>query len=103
MKFTNNTFCVLDRSMLVKVAGGAARVTGRSGAADKETLSQLTQVGDALKGLSSQKPAMDPMMMMMMVMMMGGSGGGGGAPAAVAAPPPPPPAAPVVRISNSIR
>ena len=95
-------FAALDRPLLVGVIGGAARVTSRSSGADAEFKTMLAGVTDSIKGLATQKPAMDPMMMVMMMMM--GGGGGGGAPAAAAAPPPPPPAPkPIVSITNSIR
>jgi hypothetical protein len=100
--FNTTPFVDLDRALLIGVAGGAARVTSRSGSADAEIKTMLTGVTDSIKSLATQKPAMDPMMMMVMMMMGGGSGGG--APAAAAAPPPPPPAPkPIVSITNSIR
>jgi hypothetical protein len=101
MSNTNETFSALDRALLSKVAGGAARVTARSSGSDSEIKSLLTGVTDSIKGLANQKPSgMDPMMMMMMMMMGGGGGGGGGAPAAAA--PPAPPAKPIVNITNSV-
>jgi len=93
-------FSALDRALLVGVAGGAARVTSRSSAADSEIKTMLSSVTDSIKGLANQKSGMDPTMMMMM-MMMGGGGGGGGAPPAAAIPPPAP-AKPIVNITNSV-
>ena len=105
MKFTNNhMFSPVDRARLMHVIGGTARVTGRSSAADKDTLTALTNVTNSIKDLAANKnSSSDSMMPMMMMMMMGGGGGGGGAAPAVAPAPAPAPAAPVVRISNSIR
>jgi hypothetical protein len=101
---TRSPFRAIDRALLLVVAGGAARVTARSGGADEQTIKMLTQVTDSIKDLAkNQSSGSDPMQMMMLMMMMGGMGGGGasGAPAAAAAPPPPP-AKPVVSISSSI-
>ena len=84
---------------LEHVAGGASRVSARSGSNDQLT-TMLTQVTSSIKDLASNqnKGGMDPMMMMMMMMMGGGGGGGGGAQAA-AAPAPAPPPLPVVNVS----
>jgi len=92
---------------LVRVLGGASRVTSRSGSNDQLT-TMLTQITSSIQNLSNNKGQMDPSMMMMMLMMMGGGGGGGGGavaapPPAPMAPPPPVPTAPVVNISTSIR
>ncbi|MEO8699068.1 MAG: hypothetical protein ABI867_03460 [Kofleriaceae bacterium] len=96
-------FSSVDRDHLVTVVGGAARVTSKSGSANSEITTMLTQVTDSIKDLAKgNQGGQDPMQMMMMMMMMGGGGGGGGGAPAQAAPPPPP-AAPVVSIRNSIR
>jgi hypothetical protein len=86
---------------LVRVLGGASRVTSRSSSSNDQLTTMLTQITGSIKDLASNKNQSDPMQMMMMMMMMGGGGGGGGAVAAP--PPPPPPAAPVVNISTSVR
>ena len=97
------SFTALDHELLMLVAGGAARVTGRAGAASPEITRMLTDVTSSIKDLAKSKSSgSDPSMMMMMVMMMGGGlGGGGGAPAAASAPSPEPPK-PRITISNSI-
>ena len=87
---------------LVRVLGGASRVTSRSSSNDQLT-TMLTQITQTIQNLANNKSQMDPTMMMMMMMMMGGGGGGGGQVAAAAPPPPPPPAAPVVNISTNVR
>jgi hypothetical protein len=87
---------------LVRVQGGASRVTSRSGSSDQLT-TMLTQITSSIQNLSNNKNQTDPSMMMMMMMMMGGGGGGGGAVAAAPPPPPPAPAAPVVNISTNVR
>ena len=94
-----NTFATIDNADLAKVAGGASRVSARSGSNDQLT-QMLTQVTSSIKDLANNqnKGGMDPMMMMMM--MMGGGGGGGAAAAAPAAPPPPPP---LPQISVNVR
>jgi hypothetical protein len=88
---------------LLRVLGGASRVTSRSSSSSDQLTTMLTQITSSIKDLAGNKNQTDPTMMMMMMMMMGGGGGGGGgapAPAPVAAPPPP---QPVVNISTSIR
>jgi len=97
----NKSFAQLDRMQLSKVAGGAARVSARSGSTDQLT-TMLTGITDSIKDLAKGNQQQDPMQMMMMMMMMGGGGGGGGA-APAPAPAPPPPVAPVVNISTSVR
>jgi hypothetical protein len=94
-------FAALDRMQLKRVAGGAARVTSRSGNTDQLT-TMLTGITDSIKQLATNNTQQqDPMSMMMMMMMMGGGGGGGGSAPAAAAPPPPAP--PVVNISTNVR
>ncbi|HEY0482320.1 MAG TPA: hypothetical protein VGD37_32590 [Kofleriaceae bacterium] len=95
-------FGSITPSDLVRVQGGASRVTSRSGSSSDQLTLMLTQITSSIKDLSTNKNQSDPMQMMMMMMMMGGGGGGGGG-GAVAAPPPPPPAQPVVNISTSVR
>ena len=93
-------FASISSADLTKVAGGAARVTARSGAASSEITSLLSSVTSSIQDLAGQKSSgMDPMMMMMM-MMMGGGGGGG---QAVAAPAPQPATPPVINISTSVK
>jgi hypothetical protein len=99
-KSSPSPFTAIDPMQLDKVAGGASRVSSRTGGSNDQLTAMLTQITDSIKGLSQNQNSggMDPMMMMMM-MMMGGGGGGGGAPAAAAAPPP----APVINVSTSVR
>jgi len=95
-------FKSIDSADLANVAGGAARVTARGGAASAELTSMLTQIGDSIKSLASQNNSGggDMMQMMMMMMMMGGGGGGS---AAAAAPAAAPPQQPVINVSTSCR
>jgi hypothetical protein len=98
-----NPLATIAADDLHRVAGGASRVSSRTGSNNDQVTQMLTQVTSSIKDLASNKQSgMDPMMMMMMMMMMGGGGGGG---AAAAAPPPPPPvaAAPPPAISISVR
>jgi hypothetical protein len=96
---STDSFASIESSSLDKVSGGAARVTGRGSGASAELTSQLTSIGDAVKGLAGKKDEGGDMMPMMMMMMM--MGGGQSAPAP-AAPPPPAPAQPVVNISTRV-
>jgi hypothetical protein len=100
-KKDQDPFMSIDPNQLANVAGGAARVTARGGAANDQLLTMMTSIGDSIKSLAANKSdgGMDPMMMMMMMMMMGGGGGGGAAPAAA----PPPPQPPVVNISTCVK
>ena len=93
-------FSSVTSSDLVRVLGGASRVTSRSSSNDQLT-TMLTQITQSIQNLSNNKSQMDPTMMIMMMMMMGGGGGGGSV--AAAPPPPPAPAAPVVNISTNVR
>jgi len=94
----HDPFSPIATSDLDRVAGGASRVSSRTGGNNEQLTQMLTQITSSIKDLAGSKSSgMDPMMMMMM-MMMGGGGGGGGAPAAAAAPPPPPPP-PAINIS----
>lgn len=93
------TFTSVDPAELANVAGGASRVTSRSGSSDELT-AMLTQIGNSIKDLAAAKnnnSGGDTMQMMMMMLMMGGGGGGGGggvvAPAA---------APPVVNVSTGV-
>src|SRR5687768_14770337 len=94
----NPSFDTIRNEDLEHVAGGASRVSSRSGGNEQLT-QMLTQVTSSIKDLAANqnKGGMDPMMMMMMMMM--GGGGGGGAQAAAAPPPPPPPPVPQVSVS----
>ena len=95
-------FATIDPTQLGKVAGGASRVSSRTGGNNDQLMTMLNQVTDSIKDLAKNQSSggMDPMMMMMMMMMMGGGGGGGAAPVAAAAPAPPQP--PVLNISTSV-
>jgi len=94
-------FSSIANSDLDRVAGGASRVSARTGSNNEQVTQMLTQVTSSIKDLAGQKSSgMDPMMMMMM--MMGGGGGGGGG-AVAAAPPPPPAPAPAINISVKSR
>ena len=91
-------FSSIANSDLDRVAGGASRVSARTGSNNEQVTQMLTQVTSSIKDLAGQKSSgMDPMMMMMM--MMGGGGGG----AVAAAPPPPPAPAPAINISVKSR
>jgi len=88
----HDPFSSIASSDLDRVAGGASRVSSRTGGGDEQLTQMLTQITSSIKDLAGSKSSgMDPMMMMMMMSMMGG-GGGGGAVAAAPAPAPPPPA-----------
>ncbi len=95
-----DAFQSIDSNELANVAGGAARVTARSGAANAELTAMLTSIGDSIKSLANQKPDDGMSQMMMMMMMMGGMGGGGGA---APAPAPAAPQPPVINITNTHR
>ena len=100
-KHHKDPFATIDPTQLHKVAGGASRVSSRSGANNDQLMTMLNQVTDSIKDLAkNQSSGMDPMMMMMMMMMMGGGGGGGAAPVAAA---PPPAAPPVINVSTNVR
>ena len=101
MPTKTNLFSAIASTDLVRIQGGASRVTSRSSSSNDQLTTMLTQITSSIKDLSANKNQQDPMQMMMMMMMMGGGGGGGGQ--AVAAPPPPAPAAPVVNISTNVR
>jgi len=94
-------FATIDTAQLGKVAGGASRVSSRTGGSNDQLTAMLTQVTDSIKDLAKNQSSggMDPMMMMMMMMMMGGGGGGGAAPVAAA----PPPQQPVINISTNVQ
>lgn len=98
MPTKNDSFDTIPNADLEHVAGGASRVSARSGSNEQLT-QMLTQVTSSIKDLAANqnKGGMDPMMMMMM-MMMGGGGGGGAAAAQPAAPPAPPPL-PAIHVS----
>jgi hypothetical protein len=102
MPSQTHLFSAIASTDLIRIQGGASRVTSRSSSGSNDQLTtMLTQITSSIKDLSANKGGQDPMQMMMMMMMMGGGGGGGSA--AAAPPPPPPPAAPVVNISTSVR
>ena len=100
-KHHQDPFATIDLNQLDKVAGGASRVSTRTGGSNDQLMTMLTQVTDSIKDLAKNQSSggMDPMMMMMMMMMMGGGGGGGAAPAAASQPAQPP----VINISTSVR
>src|SRR4051812_34657260 len=102
MPSMKNLFSSIASKDLNRVSGGASRVTSRSGSANDQLTTMMTQITSSIQNLSNNKNQSDPMQMMMMMMMMGGGGGGGGSVAA-APPPPPAPAAPVVNISTNVR
>jgi hypothetical protein len=87
----HDPFSSIAPSDLDRVAGGASRVSSRTGGSNEQLTQMLTQITSSIKDLAGSKSSggMDPMMMMMM-MMGGGGGGGGGAVAAAPAPAPPP-------------
>jgi hypothetical protein len=94
----HDPFSSIANSDLDRVAGGASRVSSRTGGSNDQVTQMLTQITSSIKDLAGTKSSgMDPTMMMMM-MMMGGGGGGGGAVAAAPAPAPPPPT-PAINIS----
>jgi len=97
----HDPFSSIAASDLDHVAGGASRVSARTGGNNEQLTQMLTQITSSIKDLAGSKSSgMDPMMMMMMMMMMGGGGGGG----AVAAPPPAAPQTPpVINISTSVK
>ena len=79
MPTKKDTFVAITPEQLVKVSGGASRVTGKGGDAQLEAM--LTQIGSSIKDLAASKNSNgggDTMQMMMMMLMMGGGGGGGG-------------------------
>ena len=98
----HDPFSPIATSDLDRVAGGASRVSSRTGGNNEQLTQMLTQITSSIKDLAGSKSSggMDPMMMMMMMMMMGGGGGGGAvaAPAPAAAPTPP-----VINISTSVK
>jgi hypothetical protein len=97
-----NTLETIKTAELEHVAGGASRVSARSGSNEQLT-TMLTQVTSSIKDLAANqnKGGMDPMMLMMM--MMGGFGGGGGGAAAAPAPAPAPAPPPLPVINVSVR
>ena len=93
-------FPSIDAAELSKVAGGASRVTARSGSSSDQLTMMLTQITQSIQALSQNNNQSDPMQMMLMMMMMGGMGGGGAAAAPAPAAPPP---APVINISTTVK
>ena len=97
----HDPFSSIATSDLDRVAGGASRVSARTGSNNEQLTQMLTQISSSIKDLAGNKSSgSDPMMMMTMMMMMGGGGGGGGA---VAAAPPSPPPAPIPAINISVK
>jgi hypothetical protein len=97
----HHSFSSIADTDLDRVAGGASRVSSRTGGSNDQIMQTLNQVTSSIKDLAGSKNSgMDPMMMMMMMTMMGGGGGGG---AAAAAPPPAPPPAPTPSINISVK
>jgi len=92
MPTPKDPFVSIDTAALAGVAGGASRVTGRSGGSSDQLTAMLTQITDSIKALAGQNNQSDPSQMLMMMMMMGGMGGGGGGGGYVAAPASAPPA-----------
>ena len=103
MPTAKDPFVSIDAAALASVAGGASRVTARSGGSSDQLTAMLTQITNSIQALASHNNQSDPSQMLMMMMMMGGMGGGGGG--AVAAPPPAPalPPAPVINITTTVR
>lgn len=100
-KATPDPFKPIDDEDLSNVAGGAARVTARTSAANDQLMMLMTQIGNSIKDLATkQSGGSDPSQMMMMMMMMGGMGGGG---APAPAPAPQQPLPPVINVTNSHR
>lgn len=96
----HDPFSSIATSDLDRVAGGASRVSSRTGGSNEQLTQMLTQITSSIKDLAGSKSSgMDPTTMMMM-MMMGGGGGGGGA---VAAAPPPPAPAPTPAVNISVK
>src|SRR5688572_4605874 len=96
----HDPFSSIASSDLDRVAGGASRVSSRTGSNNEQLTQMLTQITSSIKDLAGNKSSgMDPMMMMMM-MTMGGGGGGG---SAAAAAPPPPPQAPTPAVNISVK
>lgn len=94
----HDPFSSIADTELEHVAGGASRVSSRSGSNNDQITQTLTQITSSIKDLAGSKSSgMDPTMMMMMMMMGGGGGGGGGAVAAAPAPAPAP--TPAINIS----
>ena len=104
MPTKTNLFSSIASNDLVRIQGGASRVTSRSSGSNDQLTTMMTQLTQSLQQLSQNNNQGDPMQMMMMMMMMGGMGGGGGA---AAAPPPsaaaPAPQAPVINISTTVK
>jgi hypothetical protein len=96
-------FHAIASNDLMRVAGGASRVTSRASGSNDQLTLMMTQLTSQIKDLSANKGQMDPSMMMMMMMMMGGGGGGGGAAAAAPPPPPAPAPTPTINISTNVR
>lgn len=91
-------FASITPEQLVKVAGGASRVSGKQ--SDTDLTAMLTQIGSSIKDLAASKnnnSGGDTMQMMLMMLMMGGMGGGGGG--AVAGPVGTPP---VINVSTGV-
>ena len=101
MPTKTNLFSSIASNDLVRIQGGASRVTSRSSGSNDQLTLMMTQITDSIKQLAtSQNQGSDPMQMMMMMMMMGGMGGGGGG---AAAPAPAPQAPPVINISTTVK
>ena len=92
-----DTIETIDPNELARVAGGAGRVTSRSGSDDQLTL-LLSQITSSISDLAKNRNQSDPTQLLLMMMMMGGMGGGGGG-AVVAAPAAGPP---VVNVDTSV-
>ena len=101
MPTAKDPFVSIDAAALASVAGGASRVTARSGGSSDQLTAMLTQITNSIQALASHNNQSDPSQMLMMMMMMGGMGGGGGG--AAAAPPPAAPQAPVINISTTVK
>ena len=102
MSNPTDPFAPIAPAELAHVAGGASRVTSRSGGADSQLTAMLTQITSSIQELAKGNNQTDPMQMMMMMMMMMGGGGGGGGGAAAAPPPPAQPPMPIINVSTGI-
>jgi len=100
MPTAKDPFVSIDAAALASVAGGASRVTARSGGSSDQLTAMLTQITNSIQALASHNNQSDPSQMLMMMMMMGGIGGGGGGGGAVAAPAAGPP--PAINVSTGV-
>jgi hypothetical protein len=97
---SKSKFSSIERTQLARVSGGVTRAGGSGGSDTSQQLQlMLSQIGDSIKSLASNKQDSSSQMMPMMMMMMMGGGGGGGGSAPPPAPPPPAPAGTFVKVN----